>query len=138
MDGPPRLIGPEGESAPDPPDSAQQKSGPRQKPNRRRKATAQIFDVDDCLRALSQLAGLLAMRIIRPAEANAMRAIYSDIVRHLVQRAQLGRTTEQPDDQEMIETLRRNPGLFTIFEPLLTDAQIQMVLRDPDETHDET
>jgi hypothetical protein len=108
-------------------------SPPSESPNaerekNRRGNAGQIFGEDDCLRGLSQLPGLVALRLIRPAESNAMRGAYAELLRHH-DRSQSTPAAAAINEVDVVETLRAHPELLKTFEPFLTDEQLQMVLK---------
>jgi len=94
---------------------------------RRRKA-GQIYDADDCLRGLTQLPGLIALGMIRANDANAMRAAYGVILQHH-QRAQTAGVASAISDADVMKVLRTNPEMLNLLAPLLTDAQLELALK---------
>ena len=98
---------------------------PEPKKDRRRKA-GQIYDEKDCLRGLTQLVILTAMKLVRSNEANAIKGIYSVILQHH-QRTKSTRAASQIDDTDVLAMLRTNPEMLNMLEPLLTDEQLQMI-----------
>jgi hypothetical protein len=118
--------------------SRKSKSASKEKavrPEPTRPGNRQILDTDDCLQALSQLPGLTAMGLLGTPQVNAMRGIYQTILQHH-QKTQAQRS-EQPLSETTIQDLiREQPELLSVLEPLLTDEQINLIMknaRDGDE-----
>ena len=90
---------------------------------------------EDCLGALGQLPGLVALKLLKPSEANALRAVYHEILEHQ-------RRTASHDaagglaDRDVLDLAREDPRRFAMLEPLLSDEQIAMVAKDAAETND--
>jgi hypothetical protein len=103
-------------------------SGPKGE-RRRGNKSSQIPDADACLHALAAMPGLIAMGMVSTAQANAISRIYNSILQHHdrthaagEQRAMLG--------GELMDHLRANPQLVHLFEPLLTDEQMDLLMED--------
>src|ERR1700681_3231008 len=77
----------------------------------RSRSPSQIFGVDDCLQGLSQLPGLVALRIVRPAESIAMRSTYA-VILHYHQQARSDRAATPTNDTDVVEMLRTHPELL--------------------------
>ena len=123
----------------DPEDEASDTSGGdncrAEQPQRRR---APIASEEDCLRVLSTLGGLVALGTFSTAQANTIRSIYTAILQHH-QRQQAGPARLVVNEQELARQLRNNPELATLLEPLLTEQQIENLVRsgrDADESDD--
>jgi hypothetical protein len=100
----------------------------------RRRAKRPPPSVDDCLAALAHIAGLVAMRLLAPAQANSMRAIYHEILAYHQGKAQ---RAEALSNAKVMEILHRDPALLNALEPLMTDDQIDMVMKAEDDDADE-
>jgi prophage DNA circulation protein len=101
-----------------------------QRDSRAKGSKTQIPSRDDCMQALAQLPGLIAMKVLTPAQASAIRSTYQALLAELGR--QQGSMSQLADDQ-VLQILRQQPELLQILEPLLTDEQIAVVLRsDPD------
>jgi hypothetical protein len=48
----------------------------------RRSGSREVASAEQCLRALTQLPGLVAMGMLTPAQANSMRATFATILQH--------------------------------------------------------
>jgi|GEM_PF-6359958 len=113
-------------------DKSQEK--PKKKTGRPRKPGA-ILDPEACLRGLSQLPGLITLGILKPGHANAMRAIFSEILK--AHHAQQSRQNDQGlSNDDLRELARKNPEVLNLLQALLTDEQIQMVMDEVQGNHD--
>ncbi len=92
----------------------------------RRRNPGQVLDQQQCLTGLSQLPGMLAMGLIKPAQANAMRGVFKELLDHHREDRQQASGAVSTDD--MIAAVRKNPALLKLFEPMLTDEQLDMVM----------
>lgn len=119
--------------APDSPDprdgegSSQPES--RSTSQRRQRSARTVPTRDECLQALAEIPGLVAMGLVTPAQANAMRPSYIAILQHLNAQPAAGPAFSNDKLREM---LRRDPTLLSVFESLLTDEQIEMLTREED------
>ena len=87
---------------------------------------SKILDQRQCLAGLSRLPGLLAMGVVKPAQANAMRGVFKDLLdHHREDRQQVGKTL---DTDDVVAKVRENPALLNLLAPLLTDEQIDMIM----------
>jgi hypothetical protein len=101
-------------------------------PGGRRRAQQKIPTIDECLDALGKLAGAVALGFLSPAQANAIRGSYAEILRHHRQ----GRGREDGRnlaDAQVLDLLRRDPTMLSALEPFLSDAQIDLVMRQDTE-----
>jgi hypothetical protein len=81
----------------------------------------------ECLAALDQLAGMVAMGLVTPARANTIRALMHEILAYH-QRSASGPSAAIPMDGEMVERLRNDPKLLNMMAPLFTAEQIAMLM----------
>jgi hypothetical protein len=90
---------------------------------------AKILTKSDCLSGLSQLPGLLAMKLVAPAQANAMSRVYSTLLQYEKDEAMRSNQAglSQPT---LIETLRKNSDLINQIAPLLTKEQFDYLVRE--------
>jgi len=100
-------------------DNANRHQGGREKPG--------IPDAEDCLRAMAQLAGLVAMGLMKPAQANAIRAAFEVVLRHHKDKAK--EAEKGLSNADVMELLRKDPQLLSLLEPLLTSDQVAMVMK---------
>ena len=92
-----------------------------------RSRARRVRTIDECLEALDQLPGMVAMGIIRPAQANAIRGVLHEIIaqhRH----AATSDASIAPLDGDLLARLREDPRLMNLLEPLLTTDQIAALM----------
>ena len=116
--------------------SGQQKQHKHQRDKSKRAKSRQVYDVQKCLEGLSQLPGLLMMGYVRPAQANAIRSTLESILRHYRQ-AGSTRSASALKDIDIMSILRTHPGLVNLFEPLLTDEQLESLLQEAKDGDDQ-
>jgi hypothetical protein len=87
-----------------------------------------IPDADACLDALGRLPGLIALGIVKPAQANAMRAIYHEILQHH-QRSQQRDDRQGLSDADVMDVMQRDPQFLNLLEPLLSQEQVELIMR---------
>jgi hypothetical protein len=92
-----------------------------------RRGKSRIPKTDECLKALAQLPGLVAMKLLKPAEANAIRAAYREILQHY-QKEHAREDRRRLSDADVLDLMRKDPKILGMLEPLLTDEQIAMVM----------
>jgi hypothetical protein len=83
---------------------------------------------DECLQGIAALSGLVAMRILTPAQANTIRANFMAILREY-EPARQAPSAHLPDEQVM-ELWRTHPELLDFIELLLTPEQLEMIMRE--------
>jgi hypothetical protein len=105
----------------------QNRPGYREKPS--------IPTLEDCLRAMAQLAGLVAMGLLKSSEANAIRGAYREILQHHKSEAKQSETSLSNAD--VMEVLRKDPQVLSLLEPLLTPEQVAMVMQNTEASTDE-
>lgn len=112
-----------------PDESAKEKQQKHERDKSKRAKSRQVYDVQKCLEALSQLPGLLMIGYVRPAQANAIRSTLETILRHY---RQTGSTRSElaPKDIDIMSILRTHPELVSLFESLLTDEQLEAVMKE--------
>ena len=101
-------------------------------PNQRRERKSEepkVSSDQHCLAALSRLPGLLAMGLIQPATANAMRGAYHEILQYQL-RAEQKRSASGIANEDLLAAVRKNPALLSQLEPLLTDEQFKFITED--------
>jgi hypothetical protein len=94
--------------------------------NSRRRSNA-IPSVEDCLRAIAALSGLIALRVLTPAQANSIRANFVAILRQHEPARQT--STAQLADESVMEIWAKHPELLDYIEVLLTPEQLEMIMR---------
>lgn len=93
----------------------------------RRRQQGQVLDQQQCLTGISQLPGMLALGLLKPAQANSMRGAFKELLDHHREDRQQARGTVATDD--MIAAIRKDPGLLNLFAPMLTDEQFDLVMK---------
>ena len=67
------------------------------------------------MRAIAQLAGLVAMGMLKPAQANAIRAGFRDILQYHKSKAKEAEKTVSNAD--VMDLLQKDPKLLTCWRP---------------------
>jgi hypothetical protein len=80
------------------------------------------------LHKLDQLPGLVAIGVLTPTKANSMRSIYQTMLSHLGDSAPSG--GEVVTDEDVIKIMRLQPELLKVIQPFLTQAQLDLVIRE--------
>ena len=124
-------------------DSGSRKSrSSRRRPNRggqrdsRHKAQGEIPTAEECLVRLNRLAGLVAVGVLTPSQANTMRAAYQAILQHHQHRQTP--TQQSLAGPELLAKLRSDPDLVNMLADFLTDDQLNDLLQNPPEANDES
>ncbi len=107
-------------------DGADESEQPKQSRARR---PGKIPDVEACLAALAALAGAVALGYLKAAQANSIRAMYTEILRHH-QKNESRDDRKGIADADVVELMRKDPKVFSMMEPFLTDEQIDMVMKN--------
>ena len=117
-------------SEPDDPDnkSSRRSGGKKRRSEKPQQARAPIASVDDCLAMLSKLPGLVTLGLISTAQANAIRGSCAEILRHF-ERQQSGPSQPVLNIKDVATLLRERPEFAKLFEHLLTDEQVDILLR---------
>ena len=110
---------------------ASQQGSPRSQRTR-----GKVPNENDCLEALAALPGLITMKMVSTSQANSMRGIFKTILDHHRKNAAHGDQPHLADD-DFQTLLQTNPEMFNMLEPLLTDAQIDMIMRQEAKDGDE-
>jgi hypothetical protein len=93
----------------------------------RRRQPGQVLDLQQCLAGISQLPGMLALGLLKPAAANSMRGALKDLLDHHREDRQPASGTVATDD--MIAAIRKDPTLLNWLEKMLTDEQFDLVMK---------
>jgi hypothetical protein len=91
-----------------------------------------VYSRSQCLELLSQLPGMVKIGYLSPSEASAIERILKTILaehRH----AQHPQAASAPAPPDLLKLIRENPELQAWFEPLLSDADLEELMRDSDE-----
>jgi hypothetical protein len=75
------------------------------------------------------------MGLLETAQANAIRASFREIL--LFHRSKAKQAEKGISNVEILEVLRKDPNLLSLFEPVLSQEQVEWILRGGDsETED--
>lgn len=88
---------------------------------------ASVPTAEDCLRALAQLPGLTAMKLISTGQCNSIKSIYATILAEY--RHSERSTGPQVQDELLLKFLKKDPGLLNLIAPLLTPGQLEFVMK---------
>jgi hypothetical protein len=118
------LSGPAGPDPADQPNAGASgpQAGSQQRYSRRRTSVPTVVE---CLGQLASLPGLVALRMLTPAQSNAIRASLNDILQHH-ERAKSSHQRSAIADADILDLMGRDPRILNMLEPLLTDEQIAM------------
>jgi hypothetical protein len=83
---------------------------------------------EECVRRLLEVADRVERRLISAREGNVLSGIYRTILQHH-QKADAPQEKQLPDDV-VRELSRTNPQILSKLEPLLTDEQAAMAVRE--------
>ncbi len=97
--------------------------------------TRHVFSEQECLEALTRLIGLVALKIITPAQANSMRAGLEALLR-LHQRRGRGDRGQTLDDDAVLKIFDRDPTVVDLLSPFLTEDQVELVMRRATRNHE--
>jgi hypothetical protein len=98
----------------------------RRQQQRQRARKPDIPSEEDCLGAIAQLARLVAMGLLKTAQANAIRASFREIL--LYHRNKTKEAEGGISNVELLDVLRKDPKLLSLFEPLLSQEQVEWIL----------
>jgi hypothetical protein len=113
----------------DKPQNGQEDHDPA-RPETGRTRQRRVRSAAECLQALDQLAGLLALGLVPPAQANAIRATLHEILAHHRSSSDSS-SNARPMDRDMLERLRNDPKLMNMMASQLTADQIAYLMGDP-------
>jgi|tagenome__1003787_1003787.scaffolds.fasta_scaffold20818514_1 hypothetical protein len=114
-------------------DSDRNSGGPEGKPHSsgRSRRRGRVLSENDCRRMLSEIPTLVILKVISPAQANAMTRTLQVLLNE-TRGSQSGGPVQV--DENLIAILRSRPDLLNLFEPFLSDDQIDRLVRgDSDE-----
>ena len=102
----------------------------RRQQQRQRAKKPDIPSEEDCLGAIVQVARLVAMGLLETAQANAIRASFREVL--LFHRSKAKEAEKGISNVELLDVLRKDPKLLSLFEPLLSQEQVEWILRAGD------
>jgi hypothetical protein len=110
----------------DPAGKASRRSdGEKRRADNPRQGRAAIASAEDCLAMLSRLPSLVTLGLLSTAQANTIRGTCTAILQHHErQRSEPSRTVV--NEKDLAKLLRTHPEYAKLFEPVLTDEQIEM------------
>jgi hypothetical protein len=82
----------------------------------------------DILHKLDQMPGLIAIGLLPPAKANAMKGVYNTILAHVGDSPQNG--AARIADEDVIKILQKQPELLRALQPFLTPEQLELIIRE--------
>jgi hypothetical protein len=91
--------------------------------------TRKVPSTRECLEGLAQLPGLVALNLLKPAQANSIRGVYREILQHH-EKCESRETHARQTNVDVLEAARKDPHLFNLLEPFLSDEQVAMVMQD--------
>lgn len=102
-----------------------------------RRPAPHVADERECLAALTQLPGLVAVGLLKTGPANAIRGVYATLLQH--HRSSASQTGGGPAvDDGMLDLLRRHPEMAKLLAPILSDEQLALFMkRAAEEEHGE-
>ena len=83
---------------------------------------------EDILHKLGQMPGLIAIGVLPPATANAMKGVYQTMLNHVDDSTQGG--AARVADEDVIKILQQQPELLKALQPFLTPEQLELVIRE--------
>ena len=98
-----------------------------QQQQHRQRKNHEVPDAQECLAAIARVAQLAALGLLTPAKANAIRGSYQTILQHHQKKTQ--ESSQGLSDESVLAILERDPQLLSLFEPSLSQAQVDMVLQ---------
>jgi hypothetical protein len=107
----------------------------RERTGAKRPLQGKIPSKQEILRSLAKLPGLVALGVLKPAAANAMRAAYAEMLRSLDGGA--AADTHQPlVGSDVLAHMREHPELIHLLGSLLTDEQVDLLMAETSEDKD--
>jgi hypothetical protein len=113
----------------DPAGQASRRSGGKKRgADNPRQGRAAIASAEDCLAILSRLPSLVTLGMISTAQANTIRSTCTAMLQYY-QRQQSGPSQTVVNENDVARLLQKHPEFAKLFEPLLTDEQIETLMR---------
>ena len=116
------------DSAPEPLLASASAPAAEQAGERRRRAKPPLPTEEGSLAALNALSGMTLMGLVGVPQANAIRGIHATILQHLG-RKQGGPEPLRLDEPGLAAIVAKHPELASQLEPLLSDEQIDALMR---------
>jgi hypothetical protein len=112
----------------EPKHESQRDTGPKRHDAHSHRSSGATPSRNECLQAIAALPGLVAMRILSPAQANSIRATYVEILRDH-DRAQQGHSPQLTDD-DVLKLWQDQPQMIDLLHPFLTQSQLGLIMRE--------
>jgi hypothetical protein len=93
----------------------------------------QPLSVAQILAQLQQLNGLIMLGLVTPAQANAISRNLTASLNHLSHREKQSKQASVPSEADIANLWQKDPALFTMMEPFLSQQQIDAILRHRDD-----
>jgi hypothetical protein len=115
------------------PENPEDDSGPESKTNNNhnnhdagRAADNGVPSREACQKAIAALPGLVAIRVLQPAQANSIRASYERILREY-DRDRSAQRAHIPDG-DLSKVYEQHPDVIDLIAPLLNAEQLQLLV----------
>jgi hypothetical protein len=102
--------------------------GPHQE--QRQRKSPDIPSEEECLAAIAQVGRLAAIGFLKPAQANAIRGSFREILLHYRNKAK--ENEQGMSNVDVLGVFQKDPKLLSLLEPLLSQEQIDMILKNND------
>jgi hypothetical protein len=86
-----------------------------------------IPSLEDCMRLMTQLIGMVTIGIMKPAQANSIRSMLRDLMEY--HQGKTKRTEQGLSNTDVLELLKNHPTVLNLLEPFLTQEQIDMIMK---------
>lgn len=94
-----------------------------------RRKDQQIPTMEECLAALAKLNSAVALGLLAPSQANAIRANFTEILRH---HQKMSGATDRKGvaGADVMELMRKDPKILSILSPFLSDEDVAMIMKN--------
>lgn len=117
-------------SLPPPDDSGENDSGRSSRPGNqsrdRGRSDCPLPSIDDLLRYIMQIPGLLMLGVLPEGKANVILRALQTVLGAQLRRSQGAKQQQTPD--ELVELCKQNPLLLNTITPMLTEEQFQYLM----------
>jgi len=83
---------------------------------------------EDILHKLDQMPGLIAIGLLPPAKANAMKGVYQTMLSIIAGTAQNG--PARVANEDVVKILQEKPELLRFLQAFLSPAQLDLIVRE--------
>ncbi len=117
---------------PEPPDdpagkASRRPGGKQRRGDNPRQSRAAFSSAEECLAILSRLPSLVTLGLLSTAQANTIRSSCTAILQYH-ERQQSGPSRTVVNEKDLAKLLQKHPEYGKLFEPLLTDEQIELLV----------